>query len=96
MAFPIGQKDVGVALGQAVEDRRARQEVPVAFGYNAGSPGRFAGDLFLKSMGTNGEFGSRTNDKEDKEMQQAMLRFTKQWTSGPFPPETIGSTSEVA
>lgn len=96
MAFSYDSKDVGAALDAGVWNAEALEERPVDFQYKAGSPIRFAGDRIMRNLGTNGEFGSRTNNKEDKEMQQAMLRFTKQWTRGPFAPETIGTASEVA
>lgn len=95
MAFSYDSKDVGAALGAAIENVRALEERPADFGYRNNTPIRFAGAQMMKNLGTNGEFGFRTNDKEDKNSQEYLKRFTQQWTSGPFAPEVMG-TAEVA
>lgn len=96
MAFSYDSKDVGAALAAGVENAKALEERPVDFQYRAGSPIRFAGDQIMRNLGANGEFGYMTNNKKDREGQEYLKRFTKQWTGGPFAPEMIETASEVA
>lgn len=103
MAFPLGQRDPGSisdALGQALLDKETRREKPVTFGYEAGTPTRFAGEEISRNLGLNGEFGAMTNDKKDTDSQAYLKKFVDQWTSGAFSPfggeAGQGSQQEVA
>lgn len=86
MAFSYDSKDVGAALGQAIADKRTREEVPVTFGYSAGSPGRFAGDQLRENIGMLGEFGGSTKDPG---MKPYYRDWTSYWASGPFGPDGV-------
>lgn len=81
-----------IALGQAQEQKRQQQEVPVAFGYTEGKPQRFAGER-LTGGGLDGEFGRRAN--QDPGTKGYLKAFVNQWTSGPFAPEMAVPGSEV-
>lgn len=97
MAFPLGQRDpssIGDALGQALLEKETRREKPVTFGYEAGTPVRFAGAEIARNLGMNGEFGTMTNDKKDKNSQAYLKKFVDQWTSGAFSPFDGGASSD--
>lgn len=83
MAFQYDGKDVGVALGQGVDNKKTRQEAPVTFGYESGTPIRFAGAELRRNIGMNGEFGTQTQDKKSKSYFRDWTSF---WTQGPFSP----------
>lgn len=89
MAFNLSDRSPDVlrtALGQAVADKMAREEKPVAFGYEAGSPIRFAGDEIARRIGGQGEFWRMANDKKNKDAQGYLKEWTQQYTSGMFSP----------
>jgi hypothetical protein len=102
VAFRLSQRDpesISVALGQALADKQSRHEKPVTFGYEAGTPVRFAGEEVERQLGLNGEFGAMTNDKKDKNAQGYLKKFVDQWTSGAFSPmggEPAPSSEETA
>lgn len=83
MAFRYDGKDVATALGQGVENKQSRAEAPVTFGYEAGTPIRFAGDQLQKNIGMVGEFGTSTKDPN---MKGYFKDWTGFWSSGPFGP----------
>jgi hypothetical protein len=80
-----------IALGQAQEQKRQQEEVPVAFGYTAGGPQRFAGERLTRPMGLDGEFGQQAN--RDPGFKKYLGSFVGQWTNGPFGPMTAGPSS---
>lgn len=83
MAFRYDGKDVVTALGQGVDNKLTRAEAPVTFGYEAGTPIRFAGKQLADNIGMVGEFGTSTNDPK---MKSYYGDWAQQWTSGPFGP----------
>jgi hypothetical protein len=95
VAFPLAARDpaaVAETIGQALRDKQARDERPVAFGSEYGSPQkvsseRFAGDIFGGNLGISGAFGGATNDKKNKEVQDKLGLWAQQWASGPFGPD---------
>jgi hypothetical protein len=87
VAFTYESKNVAAALGAGIENARSLEERPVDFQYKAGTPIRFAGEQIAQNLGANGEFGTFTNNRKDKEAQEYLRRFAKQWTSGPFAPD---------
>lgn len=83
MAFRYDGKDIQTALGQGVDNKSTRQETPVTFAYEGGTPIRFAGTEIQKNIGLSGEFGSQTRDPK---MKGYFGDWTGYWTSGPFAP----------
>lgn len=85
MAFSYKDKDVSTALGQGIDNKASRQETPVTFAYEGGTPIRFAGSEMVKNLGMVGEFGLSTKDP-------GMKNYYRDWTSfysnGPFGPDT--------
>lgn len=85
MAFRYENKDVGTALSQGVDNKLTRAEAPVTFGYEAGTPIRFAGDQIKENIGLAGEFGASTKDPG---MKKYYGDWTAYWSNGPFGPAT--------
>jgi hypothetical protein len=83
VTFRYDGKDIGTALGQGVDNKQTRQEAPVTFGYEGGTPIRFAGAALRENIGMNGEFGAQTKDPKSKEY---FGDWTGYWTGGPFGP----------
>ncbi len=83
MAFRYDGKDIATALGQGVENKLTRSEAPVTFGYEAGTPIRFAGEELKDNIGMVGDFGSSTKDPN---MKGYYKDWTGYWSSGPFGP----------
>jgi hypothetical protein len=89
VAFPLANRspdNLATALGQAVMEKQARQEKPVLFGYDNGSPMRFAGEEIATRIGGDGDFSRMANDKRDKGAQDYLKQWTQQVTSGMFSP----------
>jgi hypothetical protein len=89
VAFTLSDRSpegLRAALGQALADKEAREEKPVAFGYDSGSPTRFAGTELATRIGGRGDFWRMTNDKKDKDAQGYLKEWTQQYTSGMFSP----------
>jgi hypothetical protein len=89
VAFNLGDRDPGslsTALGQATADKLAREETPVAFGYDKGTPTRFAGTELARRIGGAGDFWRMANDKRDKDAQGYLQEWTRQFTAGMFSP----------
>ena len=94
----------------AIQSKNDKEETSAgAFGYEYGSTqkassptfnSRFAGDRLIG--GLNGEFGSATNDPERKNVQDSLMKWAMQWSSGPFalagppPPSGEGTPPEGA
>lgn len=83
MAFRYDGKDVATALGQGVDNKLTRAEAPVTFGYEAGTPIRFAGKQLVDNIGMVGEFGVSTKDPN---MKGYFKDWTGFWANGPFGP----------
>jgi hypothetical protein len=95
VAFPLANRspaNLSTALNQAVMEKQARQEKPVLFGYDNGSPMRFAGEEIATRIGGDGDFSRMANDKQDKGAQDHLKQWTKQFTSGMFSP--VGPDAE--
>ena len=81
-----GADSLARVLDMAIQSKSDREETSAgAFGYEEGSPQkaksrRFGGDVFL----TEGEFGSITNDRNNKPAQDSLMMWAGQWSSGPF------------
>lgn len=92
MAFDIATRQSPEGFERALLAKEAFRETPMAFGYGSSvmkypSPefnSRFAGDALIG--GINGEFGSATNNKENKTAQDALAKWTQQYTAGMFGP----------
>lgn len=83
MAFRYDGKDIATALSQGVDNKLTRAEAPVTFGYEAGTPIRFAGEELKNNIGMVGDFGSSTKDPK---MKGYFKDWTGYWSSGPFGP----------
>ena len=89
MAFPLANRSpdtLATALDQAVREKLAKQETPNRFGYDNGSPTRFAGEELATRIGGDGDFARMANDKRDKGSQDYLRQWTGQFTSGMFSP----------
>jgi hypothetical protein len=83
VTFRYDGKDIETALGQGIDNKSTRQETPVTFAYEGGTPIRFAGAEIQKNIGLAGEFGSQTKDPK---MKGYFGDWTSFWTGGPFGP----------
>jgi hypothetical protein len=83
VAFRYDGKDIATALGQGVDNKKTRAEAPVTFGYEGGTPIRFAGKELAENIGMVGDFGNSTKDPEMKDYFKDWTGF---WVSGPFSP----------
>ncbi len=92
MAFDIATRQSPEGFERALLAKEAFRETPMAFGYGSSvmkypSPefnSRFAGDALIG--GINGEFGSATNNKGNKRVQDTLAQWTRQYTAGMFGP----------
>jgi len=87
-----GPNALARTLDMAIQSKNDREETSAgSFGYESGSPqkaaspkynSRFAGEALYG--GINGEFGRITNDRNNKNAQDALATWAGQWASGPF------------
>lgn len=98
----IGDNALARTFELAIQNKKDREETSVGgLGYEMGvgqknaSPrfqSRFAGDALIG--GINGEFGAATNDKDRRVVQDSLLKWTEQFSRGPFglaAPEMAGA-----
>ncbi len=88
----IGPNALARTFELAIQDKEAKDETSVGnLSYEKGVPSsrsnpnanpRFAGDALIG--GINGEFGAATNDKDRKNVQDSLLKWTQQFSAGPF------------
>lgn len=83
MAFDLYKRNpegLEAALSQSIVEKQERDEKPVTFGYDRGTPMRFAMDK-LRGQGLSGEFGQLS-------MQPSTQRYLRDYvyrmSSGPF------------
>lgn len=88
----MGPQALARTLNLAILSKAQKGETEAgAFGYESGSPQAHASDYFDTRFagerligGINGEFGSYTNDKKNKNAQDSLATWAGQWSSGPF------------
>ncbi len=95
MSFNLTNRDpaaLSKAIGAAIQDKRGKEEVSVAFGYGDGSPQKYPGNRMAgDALGIYGDFGKGVNDPSNRDVQDYMSNFMQQYMNSPLNNDLFGT-----